>query len=85
MKKWPKSRWAQAGVALASSMLLSLMSGWLAEKYYLAHFTRATPQSGWNSLGASAAGFVFAFWTLPISFVLIFGIQCVLTGLIKRD
>jgi hypothetical protein len=81
MKKWPRSKWAQAGIAFASSLVLAVLFGYLAERYYLAYYLRASPQSGWNSLGAAAAGFVFAFWTFPISFFLIFGIQWMVGGL----
>ena len=86
MKKWPTSGWVYAGIALMSAFVLSAVAWYLAERSALEYNIRTTPQygaSGWNSLGAAAAGFVAAFWTFPISFLLIFVFQRTFAG--KRD
>jgi phosphotransferase system glucose/maltose/N-acetylglucosamine-specific IIC component len=78
MKKWPKSGWVHAGIALASAAILSAIVGYLAEKSALDYLNRINPQyagTGWDSLGAFSGGIVAAFYTFPIAFILIFAIQ----------
>jgi hypothetical protein len=86
MKKWPKSGWTHAGIALASAPILSAVVGYLTERSVLESNIRVTPQygeTGWNSLGAFLGGLVAAIWTFPIAFILIFVIQRIFTG--QRD
>lgn len=78
MKKWPKSGWVHAGIALASAAILSAVVGYLTERSVLDYNIRVTPQygeTGWNSLGAFLGGLVAAIWTFPLAFILIFVIQ----------
>src|SRR5581483_8406905 len=86
MRKWPTSGWAHAGIAFASALILSAMAGYLGERSALTYNIRTSPQygtTGWNSLGAFAAGFVAAFWTFPIAFTLIFAVQRIFAS--ERD
>jgi hypothetical protein len=84
VRKWPRSRWAQAGIAFASSLILAAVFGRLAERFFLDYNLRTNGGGGFSALGAAMGGFAVAFWTFPISFVLIFGAQWAATGLIDK-
>jgi hypothetical protein len=75
MTKWPTSGWTHAGIAFATAAILSALVEYLTEKSVLTRNFRLYGDKGWNSLGASLTGFAAAFWTLLITFILIFIIQ----------
>ena len=86
MKRWPRSGWVHAGIALASAPILSAVVGFLTERTVLDYNIRVTPQygeTGWNSLGAFLGGLVAAIWTFSIAFILIFAIQRIFAA--QRD
>ncbi|MGA2887996.1 MAG: hypothetical protein ABSE51_08080 [Terracidiphilus sp.] len=86
MKKWPTSGWDHAGIAFGSASILAAVAGYLGERSALDYLNRISPHpgdSGWNSLGAFAGGIAAAFWTFPITFILIFVIQRIFAA--ERD
>jgi hypothetical protein len=75
MKRWPKSEWAHAGIAVAGATVLAIIGAGLEDRYSFAEAVRQYPHDGLDGLSALWDGMVAGFFVEVIVFVVLFMAQ----------
>jgi len=75
MRNWPKSWWAQAGLALIGSTLLAIICAWLAFRLSFYFFVWRYPHDGQDVLGSVALAIIVGPVVEILGFIFLFYIQ----------
>lgn len=82
---WPMSRWAQAGIAIAMAIPISLCVFVRINNTHFERYAREYPHDGQDGLGALMDAFQAAFYTLIGAFLALFILQRVITAIRRAD
>ena len=74
-RSWPRSKWAQAGIAFVGASISSVIVFIRVNNTHFALYARQYPHDGQDGLGAFMDALEYGFWTLIGVFLVAFFIQ----------